>query len=364
MRRNQRFPWIDARRGGNAARLRFAECAIDVAQRSLERRGLPVEVEPRVFDFLVFLIEHRERVVSTEELVDAVWEGATVTASSLSRAVYKARLAVGDDGEAQRIIRTIHGRGFRFVAPVICHEPALVDSGGTPPVAGDPALAPLEEALRQARRGHGGIVFLTGGTGGSRSRLAQTFASLARVHGGSSAHRVRCFEGLEVVPYWPWRRLAGALASDRLVAAFEALASETRPPVRIVESERTGSAAPAAATSRARLRLFESAMQSLADVARERPLIVVVEDLHWADLPSLAFLRFLARFLPALPILIVATVRDSNLTGEGELSRLLAEVGSDSGVEVLPLTLVREDPPGGPFEAARAPRRASASPGR
>jgi DNA-binding winged helix-turn-helix (wHTH) protein len=127
MRRARPFPWIDATRNGNAARLRFAGCTIDVSQRSLVRGDHPVVVEPRVFDFLVFLIEHRERVVSTEELVDAVWEGAAVTTSSLSRAVYKARLAVGDDGEAQRIIRTHHGRGFRFVATVSSLAPAARD---------------------------------------------------------------------------------------------------------------------------------------------------------------------------------------------------------------------------------------------
>ena len=364
MRRTRRFPLVEVKRTGNAARHVFAGCAIDVARRSLERGGELVEVEPRVFDFLVFLIEHRDRVVSTEELVDAIWEGAAVTLSSLSRAVYKARLAVGDDGEAQRIIRTVHGRGFRFVAGMSCQEPAAVDSGGTPPVGRDPELAQLEEALRRARQGRGGIVFLTGSTESATSRQAQTFASRARVHADTSAHRVRCFEGLDVVPYWPWRRLAGALASDHLVAAFEALASESTTTIRPVDSGLPGiaTAAPALGlpTGRACLRPFESAMEALADEARQRSLLVVVEGLHWADLPSLAFLRFLAGFLPALPILIVATVRDAGLTGDGERSRLLVELGSDPGVGTIALAPVSKTPPGGPLDAPPPPR-ASAS---
>src|SRR5262245_55926279 len=83
------------------SRLRFNGCQIDVATRRLTRNGEPVHVEPLVFDLLVFLIERNDRVVSPDEILDRLWEGAAVTPSSLSRTVYKARRAVGDDGEKQ-----------------------------------------------------------------------------------------------------------------------------------------------------------------------------------------------------------------------------------------------------------------------
>lgn len=100
------------------APLRFDACELDAAHRRLTRDGRPVEVQPKVFDLLVYLIEHRDRVVSCDELLLAIWGGVVVTPSSLSQAVHRARLAVGDDGERQRVIGTVHARGFRFVAPL------------------------------------------------------------------------------------------------------------------------------------------------------------------------------------------------------------------------------------------------------
>jgi DNA-binding winged helix-turn-helix (wHTH) protein len=118
MREGVRSRLPDAGATHEPSRLCFGACEIDAATRCLERNGEPVKVEPRVFDVLIFLIERRERVVSSGELLDALWRGVSVTSSSLSRAVCKARVAVGDDGEKQRIIATAQRHGFRFVAPV------------------------------------------------------------------------------------------------------------------------------------------------------------------------------------------------------------------------------------------------------
>lgn len=104
------------------SRLCFGACEIDAATRCLKRNGEPVALEPRAFDVLIFLIDHRERVVSSDELLDALWGGVSVTSSSVSRAVHKARVAVGDDGQKQRIIATAQRHGFRFVAPVRCER--------------------------------------------------------------------------------------------------------------------------------------------------------------------------------------------------------------------------------------------------
>jgi pimeloyl-ACP methyl ester carboxylesterase len=97
-------------------RVAFGSCELDPTKRLLLLRGQPVEVEAKAFDLLAYLIEHRDRVPSAAELLEALWPGTAVTPGALSRAVHKARTAVGDDGEAQRVIATVHGRGFRFVA--------------------------------------------------------------------------------------------------------------------------------------------------------------------------------------------------------------------------------------------------------
>jgi len=131
------------------SRLRFDGCQIDVATRCLTRNGEPVHLEPRVFDLLVFLIERNDRVVSSDEILDTLWEGAAVTPSSLSRAVYKARRAVGDDGEKQGIIATLHGRGFRFVAPVDCEPLVAVRAEAARFVGRGREIERLEAVLRQ-----------------------------------------------------------------------------------------------------------------------------------------------------------------------------------------------------------------------
>ena len=96
----------------------FGDYELEPEARTLERQGRRIPVEPKVFDLLVYLIEHRERVVSPNELLDALWPGVSVTPAALTRAVQKARQAMGDDGDRQEVLRTEHGHGFRFVADV------------------------------------------------------------------------------------------------------------------------------------------------------------------------------------------------------------------------------------------------------
>ena len=96
----------------------FRDYELDTEARTLLHCGQRVTVQDKAFDVLAYLIEQRERFVSHDELLDALWPGVHVTPAALSRAVQKARQAVGDDGEHQVVLRTKHGQGFRFVAEV------------------------------------------------------------------------------------------------------------------------------------------------------------------------------------------------------------------------------------------------------
>jgi len=96
----------------------FGECELDPRRRELRRGCERVHLQPRVFDLLLHLIEHADRVVHKGELLDEIWRGVAVSDAALVSAVRDARLAVGDDGRRQEIIRTIPRVGFRFVAPV------------------------------------------------------------------------------------------------------------------------------------------------------------------------------------------------------------------------------------------------------
>ena len=96
----------------------FENCRLDTVNYRLERSGETVSVEPLVFDLLLYLIERRERVVSRRELLDNLWRGKVVTDAALGARLKDARKAVGDSGDRQAVIKTVHGRGYRFVADV------------------------------------------------------------------------------------------------------------------------------------------------------------------------------------------------------------------------------------------------------
>jgi DNA-binding winged helix-turn-helix (wHTH) protein len=121
----------------------FGDCTLDDQRRELWRAGAPVSVGPQVFDLLAYLLQNRERVVSQDDLLAAVWKGRIVSESTLRSQINAARGAIGDDGEAQRLIRTMPRKGFRFVAEV--REQPDEQPAGTLPVAatdGNALLAP------------------------------------------------------------------------------------------------------------------------------------------------------------------------------------------------------------------------------
>ena len=96
----------------------FENFVLDVEKHELRRDGNLVAVEPQVFALLIHLIEQRERVVSKDELIEAIWEGRFVSDSVVSSRIKSARKALGDDGRTQQFIKTLHGTGFRFIASV------------------------------------------------------------------------------------------------------------------------------------------------------------------------------------------------------------------------------------------------------
>jgi pimeloyl-ACP methyl ester carboxylesterase/DNA-binding winged helix-turn-helix (wHTH) protein len=84
----------------------------------LRRGDATIALEPQAFDVLVHLVRNRDRVVPKEELMDAVWGGRFVSEAAVTSRIKQVRRALGDDGQTQRTVRTLHGRGYRFVAPV------------------------------------------------------------------------------------------------------------------------------------------------------------------------------------------------------------------------------------------------------
>jgi pimeloyl-ACP methyl ester carboxylesterase/DNA-binding winged helix-turn-helix (wHTH) protein len=147
---------------------------VDPERFELRRQGIVEHVEPQVFDVLVYLIRHRDRVVTKAELLDNVWGDRFVSESALASRLKSARRGVGDDGSSQRIIRTVFGRGYQFVAPVVERELATAGAlADGPPMAlrppsavSGPPLGPLQQAIRFCTASDGArIAFATMGTG-------------------------------------------------------------------------------------------------------------------------------------------------------------------------------------------------------
>lgn len=101
----------------------FGDYELDDQLYELSRTGAPVELERKVYDVLVYLVQHRNRLVTKDELLEKLWPGQVVGEAALTRCITSARKALGDDGDRQEFIKTQHGRGYRFVAPLLIAEP-------------------------------------------------------------------------------------------------------------------------------------------------------------------------------------------------------------------------------------------------
>jgi predicted ATPase/DNA-binding winged helix-turn-helix (wHTH) protein len=160
-------------------RFRFGDRWIDGDRREIHGPAGPIHVEPQVFDVIATLVANRDRVVSKAELLDAVWGSRFVSESTLTSRIKSARRATGDDGTTQAVIRTVHGRGYQWVAEVAGEpgEPPPAAARVRIPVA--PAalldsffgrageLAELSELLERAR-----VVTIVGPGGVGKTRLA------------------------------------------------------------------------------------------------------------------------------------------------------------------------------------------------
>jgi TolB-like protein len=132
---------IGSSKGTKLLDFRFDEFVIDLGQQELRRSGEVVRIEPQVFELLVYLVRNASRIVSKEELIEAVWQGRVISEAALSSCVSAARRAIGDSGKDQRRIRTASKRGFRFVGSLDDAAPQTLLADGAPSAQESPAAA-------------------------------------------------------------------------------------------------------------------------------------------------------------------------------------------------------------------------------
>src|SRR5262249_27451563 len=167
-------------------------------RQEMRRTGAIVHVEPQVFDLLVHLIRNRDRIVSKDELFEAIWQGRIVSEATLSSRISAARRALGDSGNDQSFIRTLHKRGFRFVGDVECdgsapaanaietgvalegpvHEAAkLVPAHASLPLSDEPGAPSFDDVGRGSDREY--LAHGLAGAGPGRPALADRLSEAA-----------------------------------------------------------------------------------------------------------------------------------------------------------------------------------------
>ena len=324
----------------------FGAFDLDTGVFELRRAGVAVAMEPQVFSVLAYLVEHRDRVVTKNDLLDNVWGDRFVSESALTTRIKSARRAVGDDGVQQRVIKTVHGRGYRFVAAVREDE-GLGGQGGRAPAESsgavvEPSLgsawpmigrgAELEVLAEHFRSQTSGGVFLTGGAGVGKTSLAERVLELADGAGMPSA-RASGHPEARTIPF----------------AALSHLL-----PVDV--------ASPTGADDLDRGAVFHRAAAALRDRADGERLLLLVDDGDQLDELSRALVASLVQSRSVFAVVTMRTTGGQtpfdHLVKDGHLVRLTVEPLPTETIETLLHRVL-----GGPIVAESLERLRSAAMG-
>ncbi|WP_218511374.1 AAA family ATPase [Variovorax sp. dw_308] len=282
----------------------------------------PVGLTPRAFDVLRHLVENAGRLVTHEELLNAIWPDTDVQPEVLKGYVLAIRTALGDDAQKPRFIDTHRGRGYRFVA-----RPGS-DSGGTamrPPrgsaglfLGRGAELEALEDALRLARLGMPQLVFVTGAEGMGKSALVSFFLDRHASDEGLLRSWGACEEGCSDTR--PCQAVLDAMARLSIGMDAESMRDALSAWEASLFGSGVGRAAGDAGTRTASAKLIEGASamalcQLLDTLSASQCLVLVLEDVHRADRATVDFLSSIARRTSAAKLLILATYRPEEASG-------------------------------------------------
>lgn len=299
----------------------FGAYELDLDKYELRGHGSIVPIEPQVFDVLAYLIQCRDRVVSKEELLDNVWGDRFVSESALTSRIKAARRAIGDDGSRQTLIRTTHGRGYRFVG-------SLSEAGG--PVEGEGPtsdarraglagrereLTDLQQLLARAAAGDRQLVFVAGSPGIGKTALVQELVRSLPM--GTLVGVGQCIElrgaGEAYLPVLgAIRQACGGTNGRPLVERLIDVAPSWVLQLPGLVPLEDGDSLRARAVGAAGDRMLRELLDAVCFTSDGSPLVLVLEDLHWSDESTLDLIDALAADPRAAPLLFVGTHRPSD----------------------------------------------------
>jgi tetratricopeptide (TPR) repeat protein len=287
---------------------------------------------------LFLLAERPGELVTRQEIRERVW-GATVFLdidSAINTAVRKLRIALHDDPDSPHFIETVPAKGYRFIARLReARSNGRVTSRLTrlqTSLAGrEREMAVLHQGLEEATSGTGRLIMICGEPGIGKTRLAAELGATAQANQMMMLVG-HCSDDQEAVPLLPFVEMlesfvdhAPSLDLLRTTLANDGpVLSLLLPRIRNLIPELPAS--PQLPPAEARRHLFNSFCDFVARHARKQSVLMIIEDLHWADDSTLALVDHLTRRLAELPCLVVATYRDAELDVVGGLARTLEKL--------------------------------------
>jgi DNA-binding winged helix-turn-helix (wHTH) protein/predicted ATPase len=299
----------------------FPPFRLDAGNAQLWRKDEEIALRRKTFEVLRYLVEHPGRLVTKDELLDALWGDVTVGDTMPAICVGELRKVLGDGAQTPRFIETVHGRGYRFIAkvtaaaaPQATPNRGPAGSGPSPIIVGrEVELQRLHEWFAQAREGGRQVVFVSGEPGIGKTTFLRAFLdSLATAD--VRIGRGQCIEQYgSGEPYMPvleaLARLGQEPEGEHLVEILKRLAPSwlAQMPALLGEAERQR--LTAATPGVTQLRMLREMADALEAMAVETPLVVFLEDLHWSDFSTLELISAIARRSESARLMLIGTYR-------------------------------------------------------
>jgi DNA-binding winged helix-turn-helix (wHTH) protein/predicted ATPase len=349
-----------------AAGVRFGPFRLDFANARLWQGDRVCRLTPKALAVLDLLVSRPGRLVAKEEVLGAIWPGVAVSDAALTVCIRELRRVMEDDARQPRFIETVHRRGFRFIGQLTPEIEPVAEGGGESPgtvVSRDAEVATLAGWFARARAGDRQVAFVTGEAGIGKTTLVEAFLASLAGPGEPWVARGQCIAYLGAgEAYLPVLDGIGRLARQPGGEALVPLISR-HAPNWLLQMPGLVSAADLEAVWRrvgdaSRGRMLREMAEALEAITASRPLVLVLEDLHWSDHATLDLIAWLARGREPARLFVLGTYRPVDAIVQSHpLRSVVLELTRQRRSEQLPLELLSEAAVGR-YLAARFPKSA------
>jgi DNA-binding winged helix-turn-helix (wHTH) protein/tetratricopeptide (TPR) repeat protein len=295
----------------------FEPFRLDTVNHCVWRDEARMPLTPKAFDVLRYLVEHAGRVVTQDEILDALWPETYVNPENIRKYVLEIRKALGDRRNPSLFIETLPKRGYRFAARVTDDRalpPDTATEAAGNMVGRDAALARLNGYFEKALSATRQVIFITGEAGIGKTTLVDVFHQQAARYPNFRLARGQCIEGFGgKEAYYPMLEALGSLLQSAgngdlvQTLAKHAPAWLAQFPSHVKSEERASLQREILGSTRERM--VREICEALEAMAAKVPLIVVLEDLHWVDASTLDLISAFARRRNPAKLLLIGTYR-------------------------------------------------------